>query len=182
MPGKQKITTFLWFDGNAEEAVNHYISIFKNSKVLNVARYGEAGPGRKGTVMTVHFQLDGQEMDGHDRSLASRSRFSIPGHVQDLRVLEDRDVVVDRLLGVSIEPQERRDLLFPWHRSCSFPADSVVLYTNAIAALSKDVPNPAASPATVPMVVRILLPRLNHILPAWPCSASPDYSPGSVRY
>ncbi len=61
MPGKQKITTFLWFDGNAEEAVNHYISIFKNSKVLNVARYGEAGPGRKGTVMTVHFQLDGQE-------------------------------------------------------------------------------------------------------------------------
>jgi len=61
MSGKQKITTFLWFDGNAEEAVNHYISIFKNSKVLNVARYGEAGPGRKGTVMTVHFQLDGQE-------------------------------------------------------------------------------------------------------------------------
>ncbi len=61
MPGKQKITTFLWFDGNAEEAANHYVSIFKNSKILNVARYGEAGPGPKGSVMIVRFQLEGQE-------------------------------------------------------------------------------------------------------------------------
>ena len=57
----QKITPFLWFDGNAEEAVNFYVSIFKNSKVLSIARYGEAGPGPKGTVMTASFQLDGQE-------------------------------------------------------------------------------------------------------------------------
>ena len=57
----QKITPFLWFNDNAEEAMNFYISIFKNSKVLNVARYGEAGPGPKGTVMTATFQLDGQE-------------------------------------------------------------------------------------------------------------------------
>ena len=57
----QKITPFLWFDGNAEEAVNFYLSIFKNSKILSVARYGEAGPGPKGTVMTAAFQLDGQE-------------------------------------------------------------------------------------------------------------------------
>jgi predicted 3-demethylubiquinone-9 3-methyltransferase (glyoxalase superfamily) len=61
MSNKQKITTFLWFDGNAEEAANHYTSIFKNSKVLNVARYGDAGPGPKGAVMTVNFQLEGQE-------------------------------------------------------------------------------------------------------------------------
>jgi predicted 3-demethylubiquinone-9 3-methyltransferase (glyoxalase superfamily) len=61
MPGKRKITTFLWFDGNAEEAVNHYVSIFKNSKILGMARYGDAGPGPKGSVMTVHFQLEGQE-------------------------------------------------------------------------------------------------------------------------
>jgi predicted 3-demethylubiquinone-9 3-methyltransferase (glyoxalase superfamily) len=61
MPGKQKITTFLWFDGNAEEAVNQYVSIFKNSKILNLAHYGDAGPGPKGSVMTVQFQLDGQE-------------------------------------------------------------------------------------------------------------------------
>ena len=57
----QKITPFLWFDGNAEEAINFYVSIFKNSKILSAARYGEAGPGPKGTVMTAAFQLDGQE-------------------------------------------------------------------------------------------------------------------------
>src|SRR5919112_1160862 len=57
----QKITPFLWFDNNAEEAMNFYVSIFKNSKVLNVTRYGDAGPGPKGTVMTAEFQLDGQE-------------------------------------------------------------------------------------------------------------------------
>ncbi len=61
MPGKQKITTFLWFDSQAEEAAKYYTSIFKNSKILNVARYGEAGPGPKGSVMTVQFQLEGQE-------------------------------------------------------------------------------------------------------------------------
>jgi predicted 3-demethylubiquinone-9 3-methyltransferase (glyoxalase superfamily) len=57
----QKITPFLWFDNNAEEAMNFYVSIFKNSKVLTVSRYGDAGPGPKGTVMTAAFQLDGQE-------------------------------------------------------------------------------------------------------------------------
>jgi predicted 3-demethylubiquinone-9 3-methyltransferase (glyoxalase superfamily) len=61
MPGKQKITTYLWFDNQAEEAANHYIKIFENSKILNTARYGEAGPGPKGAVMTVTFQLEGQE-------------------------------------------------------------------------------------------------------------------------
>ena len=58
---KQKITTFLWFDSNAEEAMNHYVSIFKNSKILNVTRYGEAGPGPAGSVMVCSFQLEGQE-------------------------------------------------------------------------------------------------------------------------
>jgi predicted 3-demethylubiquinone-9 3-methyltransferase (glyoxalase superfamily) len=57
----QKITPFLWFDGKAEEAMNFYVSIFKNSKIVNVTRYGEAGPGPKGTVMSATFQLDGQE-------------------------------------------------------------------------------------------------------------------------
>ena len=56
----QKITPFLWFDNNAEEAVNFYVSIFKNSKIMNIARYGEAGPGPKGTVMIVTFELEGQ--------------------------------------------------------------------------------------------------------------------------
>lgn len=58
---KQKITPFLWFNNNAEEAVNFYTSIFKNSKISTIARYGDAGPGPKGSVMTVAFQLDGQE-------------------------------------------------------------------------------------------------------------------------
>jgi predicted 3-demethylubiquinone-9 3-methyltransferase (glyoxalase superfamily) len=57
----QKITPFLWFDNNAEEAVNFYTSIFKNSKIGHVTRYGDAGPGPKGTVMTATFQLNGQE-------------------------------------------------------------------------------------------------------------------------
>jgi predicted 3-demethylubiquinone-9 3-methyltransferase (glyoxalase superfamily) len=57
----QKIIPFLWFDDKAEEAVNFYASIFKNSKVGSITRYGEAGPGPKGTVMVATFQLDGQE-------------------------------------------------------------------------------------------------------------------------
>ena len=57
----QKITPFLWFDNQAEEAANFYVSLFKNSKVVNVTRYGEAGPGPKGSVMTVRFLLHGQE-------------------------------------------------------------------------------------------------------------------------
>jgi predicted 3-demethylubiquinone-9 3-methyltransferase (glyoxalase superfamily) len=60
MAKRQKITTFLWFDKEAEEAASFYTSIFKDSEVLSVARYGEAGPGPKGTAMTVEFQLFGQ--------------------------------------------------------------------------------------------------------------------------
>jgi predicted 3-demethylubiquinone-9 3-methyltransferase (glyoxalase superfamily) len=60
----QKITPFLWFDDNAEEAAKHYVSIFRNSRIVNIARYGEAGAkssGRaKGSVMTVAFELEGQ--------------------------------------------------------------------------------------------------------------------------
>ena len=58
----QKITPFLWFDNQAEEAANFYVSIFENSKVLSVTRYGEAGPGPKGTAMTVSFELEGQNL------------------------------------------------------------------------------------------------------------------------
>jgi predicted 3-demethylubiquinone-9 3-methyltransferase (glyoxalase superfamily) len=57
----QEITPFLWFDDKAEEAMNFYVSIFKNSKIGSVSRYGDAGPGPKGTVMVATFQLDGQE-------------------------------------------------------------------------------------------------------------------------
>ena len=58
----QKITPFLWFDNNAEAAAQFYTSIFKNSKILEVSRYGDAGPGPKGSVMVVKFQIAGQEV------------------------------------------------------------------------------------------------------------------------
>jgi predicted 3-demethylubiquinone-9 3-methyltransferase (glyoxalase superfamily) len=65
----QKITTFLWFDHEAEEAANFYVSVFSDkpgagagsSKITEISRYGEAGPGEAGSVMTVSFQLEGQE-------------------------------------------------------------------------------------------------------------------------
>ena len=56
----QRIVPFLWFNGQAEEAVNLYVSIFPDSKVVNIARFGDAGPGPKGSVLTVDFQLAGQ--------------------------------------------------------------------------------------------------------------------------
>jgi predicted 3-demethylubiquinone-9 3-methyltransferase (glyoxalase superfamily) len=56
-----KISPFLWFDSQAEEAANFYVRVFPNSKVVTIARYGEAGPGPKGSVMTVVFELDGKE-------------------------------------------------------------------------------------------------------------------------
>ena len=57
----QKITTFLTFADRAEQAAKLYVSIFKPSKIVKTTRYGEAGPGAKGSVMTVHFKLAGQE-------------------------------------------------------------------------------------------------------------------------
>ena len=57
---KQKITPFLWFDDQAEEAMHHYVSIFRNSKVVGITRYGDAGPGPKGSVMIAVFELEGQ--------------------------------------------------------------------------------------------------------------------------
>jgi len=57
----QKITPFLWFDNQAEEAANYYVSIFGNSRILKIVRYGESGPGPKGAVMTVSFEISGQQ-------------------------------------------------------------------------------------------------------------------------
>jgi predicted 3-demethylubiquinone-9 3-methyltransferase (glyoxalase superfamily) len=56
-----KITPFLWFNGQAEEAMSFYVSIFKSSRIGRVSRYGEAGPGKKGSVMSATFQLEGQD-------------------------------------------------------------------------------------------------------------------------
>jgi predicted 3-demethylubiquinone-9 3-methyltransferase (glyoxalase superfamily) len=66
MPITQRISPCLWFDNQAEEAVNFYVSIFKNSRIAVVSRYGEAGPGPKGSVMAVGFELDGQSFTALD--------------------------------------------------------------------------------------------------------------------
>jgi predicted 3-demethylubiquinone-9 3-methyltransferase (glyoxalase superfamily) len=60
----QRITPFLWFDGQAEEAANHYASIFDNCRITDVARHGKAGPGPEGSVLTVTFEIDGQRFVG----------------------------------------------------------------------------------------------------------------------
>jgi predicted 3-demethylubiquinone-9 3-methyltransferase (glyoxalase superfamily) len=57
----QKITPFLWFNNQAEEAMNFYVSVIKNSKIVSITRYGEVGVGAKGTVMTAKFLIEGQE-------------------------------------------------------------------------------------------------------------------------
>jgi predicted 3-demethylubiquinone-9 3-methyltransferase (glyoxalase superfamily) len=56
----QKIIPFLWFDGKAEEAANFYVSLFKDSRIINISRYGDAGPAPKGTAMSATFELAGQ--------------------------------------------------------------------------------------------------------------------------
>jgi predicted 3-demethylubiquinone-9 3-methyltransferase (glyoxalase superfamily) len=61
MTSAQKITPCLWFDFKAEEAVAHYLSIFKNSRIVSTTRYSEAGPGPAGAVMTILFEIDGQQ-------------------------------------------------------------------------------------------------------------------------
>jgi predicted 3-demethylubiquinone-9 3-methyltransferase (glyoxalase superfamily) len=58
---EQKITPCLWFDFKAEEAIVHYLSIFKNGRVVTTSRYGEAGPGPKGAVMAILFEIEGQK-------------------------------------------------------------------------------------------------------------------------
>src|SRR5262245_21992485 len=60
MTTKQKITTYLWFNGDAEQAVEHYLTIFSGSRVTKVARWGKGGPGPEGSVMNVAFELAGQ--------------------------------------------------------------------------------------------------------------------------
>jgi predicted 3-demethylubiquinone-9 3-methyltransferase (glyoxalase superfamily) len=63
MASTQKITPFLWFDNNAEEAMTHYTSIFKNSKILSLTRNGKGGPGPEGSVLVGSFELEGVEFN-----------------------------------------------------------------------------------------------------------------------
>ena len=92
----QKITPFLWFDGNAEEAMNFYVSIFKNSKIVNVRRYGDAGPGPKGTVMTGTFQIAGQEFFALNGGPVYKFSPAISFFV-DCKTQEEVDTLYDKL-------------------------------------------------------------------------------------
>jgi predicted 3-demethylubiquinone-9 3-methyltransferase (glyoxalase superfamily) len=92
----QKITPFLWFDGKAEEAANFYVSIFRGSKILKIARYGEAGPGSKGSVMTVVFSLDGQEFIGLNGGPHFRFTEAVSFSI-DCKTQEEVDYYWDRL-------------------------------------------------------------------------------------
>jgi predicted 3-demethylubiquinone-9 3-methyltransferase (glyoxalase superfamily) len=100
----QKITPFLWFDGKAEEAMNFYVSIFKNSKVGRVTRYGEGGPGPKGTVMSASFQLEGQEFF----ALNGGPQFSFTPAISFF-VNCDKQQEVDELWEKLSEAERRKD-------------------------------------------------------------------------
>lgn len=91
-----KITPFLWFDNYAEEAANFYVSVFKNSRILDISRYGEAGPGPKGTVMVANFELDGLRFT----ALNGGPRFKFTeaiSFVVDCETQEEVDYYWDRL-------------------------------------------------------------------------------------
>jgi predicted 3-demethylubiquinone-9 3-methyltransferase (glyoxalase superfamily) len=92
----RKITPFLWFDGQAEEAANFYVSIFDNAKISSVSRYPEDAPGAAGTVMTVAFELDGQEFvalnGGPEYAFTPAVSFSI-----DCKTQQEVDKFWDRL-------------------------------------------------------------------------------------
>jgi predicted 3-demethylubiquinone-9 3-methyltransferase (glyoxalase superfamily) len=88
----QKITPFLWFDNNAEEAVKFYTSIFDNSKITHTSRYGDTGPGPKGQVMVMSFELEGQ----HFSALNGGPIYKFTEAISFLVLCEDQKEV-DRL-------------------------------------------------------------------------------------
>jgi predicted 3-demethylubiquinone-9 3-methyltransferase (glyoxalase superfamily) len=92
----QKISPFLWFDTQAEEAMNFYVSVFKNSKVGDVTRYGEAGPGPKGGVMTASFELEGQQFTALNGGPQFRFSEAI-SFVVDCKTQEEVDELWDKL-------------------------------------------------------------------------------------
>jgi predicted 3-demethylubiquinone-9 3-methyltransferase (glyoxalase superfamily) len=92
----QKITPFLWFDNQAEQAMDHYVSIFRNSKANGVTRYGDAGPGPKGSVMTASFELEGHEFTALNGGPHFRFNEAI-SFVVSCRTQEEVDELWERL-------------------------------------------------------------------------------------
>jgi predicted 3-demethylubiquinone-9 3-methyltransferase (glyoxalase superfamily) len=101
----QKITTCLWFDNNAEEAVNLYTSVFKNSNVLDVSRWGEGGPGPEGSVLTMRFQLEGQEFQALNGGPQFKFTEAISLSV-DCQSQEEVDALWEKLTADGGEPSQ----------------------------------------------------------------------------
>jgi predicted 3-demethylubiquinone-9 3-methyltransferase (glyoxalase superfamily) len=95
-PAMRTITPFLWFDHQAEEAANLYVSVFPGSRITSVSRYGEAGPGPKGSVMTIAFELDGQPFTALNGGPLFRFTEAI-SFVVDCKTQEEVDRYWDRL-------------------------------------------------------------------------------------
>ena len=104
----QKITTMLWYDDNAEEAANFYVSVFKNSKISGITHYGESGSkaaGRpEGSVMTVEFQLDGQDFTALNGGPAFKFTEAI-SLVVNCDTQEEIDSYWEKLLEGGVESQ-----------------------------------------------------------------------------
>jgi predicted 3-demethylubiquinone-9 3-methyltransferase (glyoxalase superfamily) len=94
----QKITPFLWFDGKAEEAAKFYVSIFKNSKIGKLVRYGDAGPGPKGNVMVASFEVEGQEFTALNGGPQFKFNESV-SFVVHCKTQEEVDYYWDKLLA-----------------------------------------------------------------------------------
>jgi predicted 3-demethylubiquinone-9 3-methyltransferase (glyoxalase superfamily) len=94
----QKITPFLWFNGKAEAAAEFYVSVFKNTRIVDVMRSGEAGPGPKGSVLTMTFEIEGQQFialnGGPQFSFTPAISFFVACHTQ-----EELDGLWDKLLA-----------------------------------------------------------------------------------
>ena len=101
---EQKITPFLWFDNKAEEAVGFYVSLFKDSRIVTRSRYGGSGPGSKGTVMAIAFELEGQDF----LAINAGPQFSF-NEALSLYVNCETQQEIDRLWAELIEGGEARD-------------------------------------------------------------------------
>lgn len=99
----QKITPFLWFENQAEEAMNFYISIFKNSKIVSMNRYGDEGPGPKGAVMTAKFMIEGQEFV----ALNGGPQFTFSEAISFVINCETQDEIDDYWENLSEEGEEQ---------------------------------------------------------------------------
>jgi predicted 3-demethylubiquinone-9 3-methyltransferase (glyoxalase superfamily) len=99
----QKITPYLWFDGQAEEAANYYAAIFDNSRILDVQRFGEAGPGPEGSVMAVTFELEGQQFVGLNGGPEFKFTEAISFHVS-CRTQDEVDALWEKLSADGGQP------------------------------------------------------------------------------